>query len=164
MKRFLLSFFLCIWAVSVSANNECKITSIYPKINNNQFTFKNRLAHDLTIYSNIPKSTIVGGDPILVFKDKNTLGFQLINESFSDQEDILKTLQDKWNTDCNNKIYQITKNNYLILITKENNPLTDKESFTAYILPQKNKGNSYFYLVSFRGFTENQVIQMLIKE
>lgn len=165
MKRFLNTLVVLFFLPTMAyANEQCNITSV--SLNkfklSTQYTFKNRLSPDLNIYTPVPESTIISVDPILIFKNKKSVGFQKINERFG--QNIPKQLKEKWNIDCRNQIIEITKKNYQVLIINDEKTLDDQDRMTVFIIPKNDKESDYFYLISFIGYTHTQTIQMLIKD
>ncbi|MFD1259784.1 hypothetical protein [Entomomonas asaccharolytica] len=166
MKRFLITCFLCSLVLMVKANEQCQIKPIPTeyKTVNNKFLFKNRLAPDLIVYTANPESTIISGDPILIFSDKKSIGFQQINESFGNEQEIPKLLKEKWDIDCSNAITEIRKSNYQLLIANDGKTLEGLSRTTVFIIPKNKKFTDYFYLLSFIGYTDEEVVEMLIKD
>ncbi|AWM79315.1 hypothetical protein DKL61_02495 [Gammaproteobacteria bacterium ESL0073] len=110
MKRLLSTMiFLLSLSFMTYANEQCNLTpvSLNKYTPSAEYVFQNRLSPDLNIYTAIPESTIISGDPILIFKNKKSIGFQKINESFGQNIPIL--LKEKWNINCKNQIVEITK-------------------------------------------------------
>lgn len=165
MKR-LLSTMIVLLSLSFMtyANEQCNLTpvSLNKYTPSAEYVFQNRLSPDLNIYTAIPESTIISGDPILIFKNKKSIGFQKINESF--EQNIPMLLKEKWNINCKNQIVEITKKNYQVLIIDDEKTLEGKNRMTVFIIPKNKKISNYFYLISFIGYTHEQTIQMLIKD
>lgn len=164
MTRFLVYMTICLLTPVALANQDCKITTVTSAVTttDKEFTFKNRLTPLLNIYTETPESTIMGGDPILIFKNNRHISFQKINQYFGDSEDLPKILSSDWAVDCKLAIPKIIKRDYQILVTPDEKTLEGKERFSVFIL--NSKFNDHYHLLSFIGYTQEEVIKMLIKD
>lgn len=165
MKRFLTTT-IVLFSLSFMAyaNVQCNVTSVSSSSYqlSDKYLFKNRLSPDLVIYTEVPHSTIISGDPILIFENKNSIGFQTINEPFG--QNIPKRLKDKWNVDCKKQIIEINKDNYQLLVIDDEKTMDEQDRTTVFIIPKNKKESDHFYLISFIGYTHKQTIQMLIRD
>lgn len=163
MPKFILSILLLILNCSLSMANECQIKSIDVKPTSNDFIFQNKVDQDFDVFTKIPIRTVVHDSPILLFNGGKYIGFQKIGESFYTQDTIEESFDNKWKFLCKNKVLEFKKNNHEILLAKDRATLDGLEVATVFIIPDKQKDTGYFHILSFAGFDEQDVIQMLIK-
>lgn len=158
MKRFLAFLFICFF-ISISLANECQIKEITPKEETNSFIFKTTLQKNLFIYTPQPKEALLSSDGVIYIYDKdNIIGFITAREKFQKFETIEKTIQKSYFYDCSKPIIKFGKSNFDIFVIESN--LNDKPKISALIIDKTD--DSYFYLLSFIGFSKDQAIQMLI--
>ncbi len=165
MPKFVLSTLILLvlsFSCGLSMANECQIKEINPKLENNNFTFQNILEKDLNVFTATPVKSLVGGMPILIFENKKHVGFQRLEENFYSQGTLEKSLK-KWSPNCDVAIQKFTKGGYTYLSESTKSLLDDRNLVTVFIIPDKQKATDHFYLLSFLGFDQKDVIQMLIK-
>lgn len=163
MPKFILSILLLILNCSLSMADDCQIESIDVKPTNNNFIFKNKVNQNFDVFTQTPIRTVVHDLPILLFNEGKHIGFQKVGESFYTQDTIEQSFDDKWKFLCKNKVLAFKKNNHNVLLAKDRATLEGLKVVTVFIIPDKQKDTGYFHILSFAGFDEQDVIQMLIK-
>lgn len=165
MPKIILSTLLVLLACSgLSMANECRIKEISPKAVSNEFTLENILEKDLKVFTGNPVKTLVGSMPILIFENKKHIGFQRIDENFYSQQSLEKSFQ-KQAVNCQSNTPYFEKNGYTFLLKSvEPLPSDNRKTTSVFIIPDPKKNKDYFYLVSFVGFDQQDIIQMLIKD
>ncbi|AZS50392.1 hypothetical protein DM558_06205 [Entomomonas moraniae] len=164
MPKIIISTLLVLLACSgLSMANECKIKEISPKEESNSYTFKNIVSKGLALYSPIPIGTIAASDGVvLILERENLIGIFTIQKDFITKGTIEKTIQEAYYYDCSEPIININKPDYKIYIIEQKGTLDDRPRTTAFVLTDKYK--DLFYLISFTGFSKDEVVQMLTRK
>lgn len=163
MPKFVLStLILLVLSCGLSMANECQIKEINPKAESNNFTFENILEKDLKVFTANPIKTFVGSMPILIFENKKHIGFQRLEENFYSKASLEESFKKREGL-CISETLKFTKNGYTFLIESVSPIGDDRETTSVFIVPDPKKTKDYFYLVSFVGFDQQDVTQMLIK-
>lgn len=153
MRKALLLTFLGCCSIGAYASEQCQIVQkdfTYQK--SKELTFKNQLAHKLTFNVPSPNKMIYDiGSPILIYNKNKYIGYQMIIEPFAGREEQADYLKNKWGFKCETPIIELTINNYKILIL--NSQGVNNKFKSVFIIPNTN---DYFYLLSFKGFTEKE--------
>lgn len=164
MPKIILSALLVlITFTGLSMANECKIKEISLKEESNSYTFKNIVSKGLALYSPIPIGTIAASDGVvLILERENLIGIFTIQKDFITKGTIEKTIQEAYYYDCSEPIININKPEYKIYIIEQKGTLDDRPRTTAFVLTDKYK--DLFYLISFTGFSKDDVVQMLTRK
>lgn len=161
MRKFLLLItFLLMLCFNLSVANVLKIKDINPKAESNNFIFENLLEKNLRIFTDIPIKTIISDITIQSFGNHRHIGFQVIKEDFYSYFAVEKSF-DSWKAPYLFDTLKFTKNGFIYLIQEIDK---DKKIISVFIIPDVEKDKKYFYLISFAGFDQTDIIQMLIKK
>ncbi|AWM80509.1 hypothetical protein DKL61_09155 [Gammaproteobacteria bacterium ESL0073] len=164
MHKCILSAFFLVLSCSLSMASECQIKEITPKQEANNFTFENILAQDLKVFTETPIKALVNSMPILIFKNKQHVGFQRIDKNFYTQDTLEKSFQEQ-SVNCQSETPYFVKDGYTFLLKSvEPLPSDSRKTTSVFIIPDPKKTKDYFYFVSFVGFDQQDIIQMLIKD
>lgn len=162
MPKIVLSMFtLLVLSCGLSMANECQIKEISPTEEANNFTFQTILQKGLVAYTPQPKKALLASDGVTyIYDEDNLIGFMTVRERFQRQETIEKTIQESYFNDCSKPIIKINKANFDLFVIE--NKMDEKPRATAIIIDKTD--DSYFYLLSFVGFSQEQATQMLIRK
>ncbi len=164
MPKIILSTLLVLIACSgLSMANECQIKEISSKEESNSYTFKNIVSKGLALYSPIPIGTVAASDGVvLILERENLIGIFTIQKKFITKGAVEKTIEEAYYYDCSEPIININKPDYKIYIIEQKGTLDDRPRTTAFVLTDKYK--NLFYLISFTGFSKDEVVQMLTRK
>lgn len=159
MPKIILSTLLVLLACSgLSMANECQIKEISPKAVSNELTFKTNLQKGLDIYTPTPKDALLFSDGVAYhFDGDRMVSFVTVREKFQKKSTIEETIQKLYFHDCSKPIIKISKLKFDIFFI--GNVLDEKTKVLAFIINKTN--NSYFYLLSFDGFSQDEVTTIL---
>lgn len=159
MPKFVLStLILLVLSCGLSMANECQIKEVTSTKDISSFTFKTNLQKGLDIYTPTPKDALLFSDGVAYhFDGDRMISFVTVRENFQKKSTIEETIQKLYFHDCSKPIMKISKLKFDIFFI--GNVLDEKTKVLAFIINKTN--NSYFYLLSFDGFSQDEVTTIL---